>query len=257
MTSLKWVDDTYVSKHRKEDPTTLREMYYGNLSQYPTHGDTAGHKTPEEAGWAFAYRYGRKAGISLAVFALSYLPYVGRFVLPAASFYSFNSAVGTPPALLIFGSAIFVPKRYLVMFLQSYFSSRGLMREFVSLQLVALRLRTDHGQLEPYFSRIRYTKEQKRIWYRDREGVLFGFGVGFFLFLRIPIVGVLIYGIGEASCAYLITKVTDPPPPHSEWKQEAQDPHWTHKRAFLDSMGTKSEKLHIGTKTEPLSKQYT
>jgi hypothetical protein len=43
--------------------------------------------------------------------------------------------------------------------------------------------------------------------------VLFGFGLGFFLLIRIPIFGVLAYGIAEASTAYLITKITDPPPP--------------------------------------------
>src|SRR5262249_43258676 len=62
-------------------------------------------------------------------------------------------------------------------------------------------------QLDPYFSRIHFTKEQKLQWFKDREGVLFGFGVGFFIFLKIPLVGVLIYGIAEASTAYLITKI--------------------------------------------------
>lgn len=28
--------------------------------------------------------------------------------------------------------------------------------------------------LEPYFSRINYTNEQKKAWFREREGVLFG-----------------------------------------------------------------------------------
>jgi hypothetical protein len=43
-----------------------------------------------------------------------------------------------------------------------------------------------------------------------------GFGVGFYLILKVPWFGVLIYGIAEASTAYLITKITDPPPPPSE-----------------------------------------
>ena len=30
---------------------------------------------------------------------------------------------------------------------------------------------------------------------------------------QIPIFGVLVYGIAEASTAYLVTKITDPPPP--------------------------------------------
>ncbi|TKA54072.1 hypothetical protein B0A49_09668 [Cryomyces minteri] len=218
MDSLAWVDKTYMQKHREEDPQNLRAMYYPTLQMYSTHGDTSSKKTPWEAGVAFLIRFGRRAGISLAVYLLSYVPYVGRFVLPAASFYTFNKAVGPKPAAVIFGSAIFLPKRYLVIFLQSYFSSRSLMREL----------------LEPYFSRIRYTKDQKRMWFRDREGVLFGFGVGFYLFVKIPLLGVLIYGIAEASTAYLITKITDPPPPPAEWKDYAESQvRWKNKHEFL------------------------
>ncbi|KAI5283308.1 hypothetical protein KEM55_001636, partial [Ascosphaera atra] len=66
--------------------------------------------------------------------------------------------------------------------------------------------------LRPYFKRIRFSPEQKRRWFFDREGVLFGFGFGFYYILRIPFAGVLMYGIAEASTAYLITKITDPPP---------------------------------------------
>lgn len=132
MESLRWVDQTYVQKHKQDDPSQLREMYYPNMKQYTPHGLAAQHNTPRQAGYKFLIRYGRKAGISLAVYCASYLPYVGRFVLPAASFYTFNSSVGPQPAILIFGSSIFLPKRYLVMFLQSYFSSRSLMRELVS-----------------------------------------------------------------------------------------------------------------------------
>lgn len=89
-------------------------------------------------------------------------------------------------------------------------------------------------QLEPYFSRIRFTKEQKRRWFRDREGLLFGFGVGFYIFLRIPLLGVLIYGIAEASTAYLITKITDPPPPPRDAEKFAEGQvRWKNKHEFL------------------------
>ncbi|KAK7509923.1 formamidase [Phyllosticta citriasiana] len=222
MNSLQWVDQTYLQKHKTEDPRTLRSLFYPNLRMYPRGGPTAtgDKKKPMEAIMAFLTRFGRRAGISLSVYALSYLPVVGRFVLPAASFYTFKKAVGLEPALVIFGSSIFLPKRYLVQFLQSYFSSRSLMREL----------------LEPYFSRIRFTKEQKKAWFKDREGVLFGFGFGFFVFLKIPLLGVLIYGIAEASTAYLITKITDPPPPPAEAEAtnfaESQIP-WKNKHEFL------------------------
>ncbi|KAL9001762.1 MAG: hypothetical protein Q9188_005272 [Gyalolechia gomerana] len=218
MDSLQWVDQTYISKHKSEDPNTLRAMYYPNMRMYSTHGDTSKNKAPMDAVIVFLYRYGRRAAMSLGIYMLSYLPIVGRFVLPAASFYTFNKAVGPVPATVIFGSGIFLPRRYLVIFLQSYFSSRSLMREL----------------LEPYFSRIRFNKEQKRLWFRDREGLLFGFGVGFYIFLKIPLMGVLIYGIAEASTAFLITKITDPPPPpaYSDKFAESQV-RWTNKHEFL------------------------
>ena len=131
MDSLQWVDYTYTEKHKAEDPSTLRPMYYPNLRLYETRDGSTHSKSTAEAVTMFLMKFGRKAGISLAVFALSYLPYVGRFVLPAASFYTFNKAVGLGPAALIFGTGIFLPKRYLVIFLQTYFSSRSLMRELV------------------------------------------------------------------------------------------------------------------------------
>ncbi|KAI9871449.1 MAG: hypothetical protein M1830_002903, partial [Pleopsidium flavum] len=37
MDSLQWVDQTYVQKHKSEDPTKLRAMYYQNLRMYSTH----------------------------------------------------------------------------------------------------------------------------------------------------------------------------------------------------------------------------
>lgn len=135
MDSLQWVDQTYYAKHKSEDPKTLRATYFAELRMYSAHGDTSKHRAPMDAALAFLIRFGRRAGISLAIYALSYLPIVGRFVLPAASFYTFNNAVGPIPATIIFGSGIFLPRRYLIVFLQSYFSSRSLMRELVRPQI--------------------------------------------------------------------------------------------------------------------------
>ena len=108
-------------------------------------------------------------------------------------------------------------------------------------------------QLEPYFSRIQFTKEQKKHWFRDREGLLFGFGVGFYIFLRIPLLGVLIYGIAEASTAYLITKITDPPPPaaHSEGFAASQQ-QWKNKHEFLN-MNLMNLDAHTATTSDPIA----
>lgn len=131
MDSLQWVDQTYTEKHKFEDPATLRPMYHSNLQLYSAHGDTSKPRRPKEAVRAFLIRYGRRAAISLLVYILSFTPVVGRFVLPAASFYTLNKTLGPLPASVIFGSGIFLPKRYLVLFLQSFFASRSLMRELV------------------------------------------------------------------------------------------------------------------------------
>ncbi|TVY89996.1 hypothetical protein LAWI1_G001303 [Lachnellula willkommii] len=242
MDSLAWVDKTYYAKHEGEAPSTLREAYYPNLRMYATRDGSTHTVSKAEAVTMFLVKFGKKlwleglteygtfwqhsltlsnfqAGISLTIFALSYIPYIGRLVLPAASFYTFNKVVGLGPAAVVFGTGLFLPRRYLVIFLQSYFASRSLMREL----------------LEPYFSRIKFTKEQKKHWFHDREGLLFGFGVGFYIFQRIPLLGVLIYGIAEASTAYLITKVTDPPPPPASSEGfAASQQEWKNKHEFLN-----------------------
>jgi len=135
MESLEWVDSTYIAKHRSEDPKGLRAMYYPNLRMYGSQKELqrTTQKSPIEAVVTLLKRSGKRAAISLAVYMLSFLPVVGKFVLPAASFYTFRKAVGVQPAVAIFATGIFLPKRYLVMFLQTYFSSRTLMRELVCL----------------------------------------------------------------------------------------------------------------------------
>lgn len=236
MDSLRWVDMTYVQKHKGEDPDRLRDMYYPNLRLYSKKDGSTHTTSTAEAISMFAWRFARRGFISLAVFSLSYLPLVGRFVLPAASFYTFNKAVGLGPASLIFGTGVFLPRRYLVVFLQSYFASRGLTREL----------------LEPYFARIHFSKDEKTAWFRNREGLLFGFGIGFYVLLRVPLLGVLVYGIAEASTAYLITKVTDPPPPPSQSAGfTAKQQEWTNKHEFLKLSLSNLDALQTKPRDDP------
>ena len=126
MDSLQWVDQTYIRKHKSDDPARLRAMYYPMLKMYSTHGAL---EMKEKRGLfdgivLFAARYARRAGISLTIYALTFVPVVGRFVLPTASFYTFNKAVGPVPAVIVFASGLVLPKRFTVSFLQTYFSSR-------------------------------------------------------------------------------------------------------------------------------------
>lgn len=65
--------------------------------------------------------------------------------------------------------------------------------------------------------------------------MLFGFSLGFYVFVKIPLVGVLIYGLAEASTAYLITKITEPPLPPNEAEKFKQDSlRWKNKHEFLN-----------------------
>ena len=131
MESLKWVDTTYIQKHKSDDPNHLRAMYYPNLAMYSTKSAVSMSKAVPQAIMLFGRRYGRKVGILLGVYLASLLPVVGRFVMPAASFFAFRNSVGTTPAAVIFGTGLFLPKKFIVTFLHSYFASRSLMRELV------------------------------------------------------------------------------------------------------------------------------
>lgn len=133
MESVRWVDETYVEKHQSDDRKDLRAMYYPNLVMYSTKGSSGTSKKLPQAITAFFKRYSRKVGMWIGLYLLSFVPVIGRFVMPAVSFYAFKKAVGPVPAAVIFGTGILLPKWILVAFLQSYFSSRSLMRELVSL----------------------------------------------------------------------------------------------------------------------------
>lgn len=146
---------------------------------------------------AFVLRYLTRTGISMGLYLLSFLPIVGGLVFPAMSFYTFNNVVGTPTAVAIFGVGYYLPRRWMVKFLGTFWGGRSLVREL----------------LAPYFNRLPYTKPDRERWFRAREGIMFGFGAVFYLFIKTPFIGVVAYGVAEASTAYLITKVTEPPPP--------------------------------------------
>jgi hypothetical protein len=112
--------------------------------------------------------------------------------------------------------------------------------------------------LQPYFSRIRYSKAQKKQWFHDREGVLYGFAVAFFILIKVPLVGVLIYGIAEASTAYLVTKITEPPPPPSDAEAfKEKDVHWENKKEFLSLPLDALDKFNISAKSKDYQRPDT
>jgi hypothetical protein len=132
MQSIQWVDTTYIQKHKSENPDTLRAMYYPNLRLYSAKGGSSSSQPIPQALMAFFNRYAKKIGIGLGLYLLSMVIIIGRFVMPAASFYGLRSHIGTQPAAVIFAAGLILPKQYIIMFLHTYFASRSLMRELVS-----------------------------------------------------------------------------------------------------------------------------
>ncbi|KAF3912240.1 hypothetical protein AA313_de0200953 [Arthrobotrys entomopaga] len=223
MESLNWVDVTYLRKHASEHPENLRQPYYQNLVLWEKGAKANAPQDRRVGGKSlkqndFLRGMVKKGVISLVVYLSSMVPMAGKLVLPAASAFSVHPAVGIGPAVGVFVAGLFVPRKRIVIVLQAYHASRTLMRQL----------------LEPYFSRIPYTAAQKKKWYRERQGVLLGFGIGFYFLLRIPLMGILVYGIAEASTAYLITKITDPPPhPSQGMGYAASQAEWRGKEEFV------------------------
>ncbi|KAF5099506.1 hypothetical protein D0Z00_001638 [Geotrichum galactomycetum] len=236
--SLEFVDKVYKKKH----PESHRE-FYGSLSHTHKHHEERkhhGHNYPKPtdiAGWLdffsnfltkdsgfvqFVKRYLKHSALSLVIFLLSGVPVLGRIILPVTSFYSLNKVVGTPTALVLFAVGLAVERKYMIIFLSTFWGGRRLVREL----------------LAPFFSRVPLDRENRDLWFKAREGIMFGFGCGFYWFLKVPFFGVLVYGIAEASSAYLISKVSEPlPPPHSSTHEMEQwvkhEIEWTTKEKFL------------------------
>ncbi|KAK9362116.1 hypothetical protein V1504DRAFT_419563 [Lipomyces starkeyi] len=260
MESLRFIDEVYFRMHpeKAKSPETTKKIdgsaittsrFYAPLSLYTTSSartlsssrihsaDASAEKkyVPMQNNAAkFVSRYFRRSILSVAIYFLSLIPYIGKIVLQAVSFYSFRKTVGVAPAVVVFSVGALVPKKWLTIFLASYWGSRSLAREL----------------LIPYFSRIPFTPKQREAWFRAREGVLFGFGLGFYFILKIPFLGVLLYGIAEASAAYLVTKVTEPPPPPTkvlEWTETQTK--WNQRKQILSGEILQSEGFRplIGT----------
>lgn len=98
---------------------------------------------------------------------------------------------------------------------------------------------------------------------------MFGFGFAFTVVLKTPFIGVLMYGIAQASTAYLITKITDPPPAPEQSEGFAQSQvAWKNKHDFLqlsldkldkyntDSGDTQSESSNASLRPVP-GKKFT
>lgn len=209
--SLKFIDEVRLTKYPETD-----RVYHENLVSLNTEEKITDNRPTLETikkKWAssqefsaFMRRHITRTLMGVGAYFVSKVPVFGSIILGLVSFLNLDSKIGTVNAAVIFGVLQLVPKRWAVLFLTTYWGSRSMVQDL----------------LAPYFSRVRFTKSEKDQWIRSREGILFGFGLCHFLLIRrLPWVGLLLYGFAESSVAYLVTKITDPPP-----KQVSQLVKW-------------------------------
>lgn len=217
LSSLEFIDNLYVSKH----PEKKGHQFHPNLVALSTEdkelraatstppASLSGLKakyTSSQDFAAFIKRHVVRTAYNIAIFLVGKLPVVGSVVLGLISFLNLNDKIGTVRSIAIFAIFQLIPKHYSVLFLTTFWGSRSMVYDL----------------LIPYFTRVRFTNREKETWIKSREGLLFGFGLCFYILVKqFPWVGLLTVGFAETSAAYLITKVTDPPPSQSskliEW----------------------------------------
>ncbi|CAG8794957.1 18645_t:CDS:2, partial [Racocetra persica] len=191
MESLRHIDHTYIKKHKNDQD--LRPAYTPALERYEYNINYWNEMKQ------YLFHTLNQIKVTMILYLISLIPFIGVLVYPIASAYALVNSLGYKPAIVV-GILMYITpgtKPIAMVFLESVYSSRTLMREL----------------LEPYFGRIKFDKEIKRKWFREREGILFGFSIAFYSLIRLPLVGMMFYGIAQAAAALVLVKTTEPPPP--------------------------------------------
>ncbi|KAI7864576.1 hypothetical protein BDF14DRAFT_1875877 [Spinellus fusiger] len=148
---------------------------------------------------SYLQRTGKKLRLGLLLYVVSFLPYVGRFVFPAAGVYTTWRSLGNTQGIAVGVCFCFLPSWAILRLVRALVGMRALMREL----------------LEPYFTRMNMSHKEKRQWFSSRKDVLFGFSAIAYCITRLPYVGFMGYGIAQAAAAYMLTVVAEPPPQQS------------------------------------------
>ncbi|KAL7320325.1 hypothetical protein PS15m_000222 [Mucor circinelloides] len=143
----------------------------------------------------YMLRTWKKVRLGLLLLLLSMIPFVGRFVFPAAGAYTTYKALGKTQGIVVGICFFFLPRWATMKLVRALIGMRSLMREL----------------LAPYFVRMRMSHREKRRWFSGRKDILFGFSGIAYIIIRLPIVGIIGYGIAQAAAAYMLTVVTEPP----------------------------------------------
>lgn len=224
--SLEWVDSNYLVKH----PEDTLHQYYCKLEALSTDRITAGKS---------ALFFKQHIITALLIMILSCFPYlhlVGSIVLALIIFLGLRSRIGTVRSCVISSVLLLLPIELMMTLLMLYCGIRNLV----------------HDLLLPYFSRVKFSKMDKDQWIKSREGLLLGFGMGYyFAIFKFPWVGLLIYGLAESSMAYMIRKISEPPPDQMQLVRWTVDQLvWKDNKTLDDGETRNDEKSASSTEEE-------
>jgi len=177
----------------------LDEVFFGVFAQFDGNLSTALRK---QVYIPFSLRLWKKLtrtiiqlGLAMLVLCLSYLPYVGKAVFPAAQFYATYGSLGPQASCLIALFAL-IPavKKYEVMIFATFYTAHALWRELA----------------DPYLSRLDPTKKDSTFRFPTRNlFIFFGFSVPSTVLLSIPVLGPLLFPLMQAAAAVIIAKYCD------------------------------------------------
>lgn len=207
------------SLHYFDSTTTPPTTYYQNLMDL----DTLKYTTSEEHNFystytvRILYKYGLVTKNSISgtglnyinrysslviynciIYMISCIPQkYSSFCISLLLFQNFINISGVTIAILLALAFLNLPTSYSITVIMSFNECRFLMYEL----------------LTPYFDRIRFTKLEREQWVKNREGILFGFAICFDLLMHhMSYGGLFVLRLSELSLAYLIIKLSDPPP---------------------------------------------
>ncbi|KAI7901244.1 uncharacterized protein BX663DRAFT_475722 [Cokeromyces recurvatus] len=149
----------------------------------------------------------KKIRLGILLLLLSMLPVIGKFVFPAAGAYTTYKALGKTQAVVVGVCFFFLPQWATMKLVRALIGMRSLMRELLS----------------PYFIRMQMSHKEKRRWFSGRKDRLFGFSAIAYIMIRLPMVGILGYGIAQAASAYMLTIVTEPPSKEALFKKKLDE----------------------------------
>lgn len=159
----------------------------------------------------FLKRTWKQVRYGLFLFLLSLIPVVGRYVFPVVGAYSTFKTLGKTQGVVVGICFLFLPRWATMKLVRTLIGMRSLVREL----------------LEPYFSRMRMSHEDKLRWFSGRKDLIFGFSLIAYLIIRVPYIGFINYGIAQCAVGYILTKVVDPntlqPIDFKSLKQQSSD----------------------------------